>query len=88
MSLKGKTIGKQVKEEINEFSIMMNKTAPKEEVKAPEKKASKPKKDEMSRFNVYLSTKQLDKLKLKAIKEHKKIKEVVEEAINSYLDNN
>jgi len=87
MSLKGKTIEKQVKEEINEFSIMMNKTSPeKEEIKAPEKKASKPKKDEMSRFNVYLSTRHLDKLKLKAIKEHKKIKEVVEEAIISYLD--
>jgi hypothetical protein len=88
MSLKGKTIPKQQVEPINEVDILLNKgNAPKvEEAKAPEKKASTPKKDEMSRLNIYLSTKHLDKLKLKALKEHKKIKEIVEEAIISYLE--
>ena len=71
-----------IKEEINEFSLLASGEKP----KAPEKKASKPKKEEMSRFNVYLSTRHLDKLKMKAIKEHKKIKEIVEEAIISYLE--
>jgi len=71
-----------IKEEINEFSLLASGEKP----KAPEKKVSKPKKEEMSRFNVYLSTRHLDKLKMKAIKDHKKIKEIVEEAIISYLE--
>lgn len=86
MSLKGKTIESQVKEDINEFSQMLGNNAPSNEAKEPVKKASKPRKDEMSRFNVYLPTRQLERLKMKAVKEHKKIKEIVEEAILSYLD--
>lgn len=70
-----------IKEEINEFSSLLGDTQ-------PEKKASKPKKEEMSRFNVYLPSKQLEKLKLKAVREHRKIKDLVEEAILSYLDKN
>ena len=38
-----------IKEEINEFSLLASGEKP----KTPEKKASKPKKEEMSRFNVY-----------------------------------
>ncbi len=70
-----------IKEDINEFSTLLGGGN-----QPGEKKASKPKKEEMTRFNVYLSVKHLDKLKLKAVREHRKIKELLEEAIIQYLD--
>lgn len=69
-----------IRETFNEFDNLGEK-APKH------KSTSTPKaKEEMTRFNIYLSTKQLDKIKLLAVKEHKKIKELIEEAISNYLE--
>ena len=68
-----------IKESINEFEAL-------EEKKAPKHKSQKVNNEEKTRFNIYLSIKQLDKIKLLAVKEHRKIKDIIEEALSIYLE--
>lgn len=75
-----------IKTTINEFEALENKTTS-PVAETPKHKGTKANNEEMSRFNIYISNKQLDKIKLLAVKEHRKIKEVIEEAISLYLEN-
>lgn len=71
-----------IKTTINEFEALETKTTAKVEEKH---KGTKANNEAMTRFNIYITNKQLDKIKLLAVKEHRKIKEVIEEAISIYL---
>lgn len=72
-----------INEEINEFSSLLNAPKVEESTKAPKHKS-----EEMTRFNVYLKKSSLEKLKIKAVKEHRKIKDMLADAIEQYLSNN
>ena len=67
-----------IKTTINEFKALEEKKAPKH--KSPTNNEDK------TRFNIYLSVSQLDKIKLLAVKEHRKIKDIIEEALTIYLE--